>query len=286
VNQDEVESQLSAMYDGALPQAECELLSRRIDRDENLRARWSRYALIGAAMRSEPVATARSGFAARVSAALDGAQADAAAMARQLDGQAPPRASALRRAKARQGRNLLWSGALAATLVTGVAGLSVSMLRDAALRGPAVVAAAGPLLPTAMHSTATLPGAAPAAGLSAAQEASPAVVPSSLAAPRAPAMDATLMAASLRLAGHSPLSYVTPAGSSGAATILRTQLADYIVAHSAYSTPLLRRNVLSELVTSEEQMGIASSYTGAARAAQGTPAGERDAIRSTADATR
>ena len=69
--QDEVESQLSAMFDGELPATECELLSRRIDRDENLRARWSRYALIGAAMRSEPVATARSGFARRVSAALE-----------------------------------------------------------------------------------------------------------------------------------------------------------------------------------------------------------------------
>ena len=54
--QDEVESQLSAMFDGELPAAECELLSRRLDRDETLRARWSRYALIGAAMRSEPVA--------------------------------------------------------------------------------------------------------------------------------------------------------------------------------------------------------------------------------------
>ena len=63
--QDEVESQLSAMFDGELPATECELLSRRIDRDEILRARWSRYALIGAAMRSEPVATASSGFAAR-----------------------------------------------------------------------------------------------------------------------------------------------------------------------------------------------------------------------------
>ena len=59
VNQDEVESQLSAMFDGELPAAECELLSRRIDRDENLRGRWSRYALIGAAMRSEPVPRAQ-----------------------------------------------------------------------------------------------------------------------------------------------------------------------------------------------------------------------------------
>ena len=70
MTQEQVESQLSAMFDGELPAAECELLSRRLDRDENLRLRWSRYALIGAAMRSEPVATARHGFAGRVSAAL------------------------------------------------------------------------------------------------------------------------------------------------------------------------------------------------------------------------
>jgi hypothetical protein len=59
---------------------------------------------------------------------------------------------------------------------------------------------------------------------------------------------------------------------------LRTQLADYIVAHSAYSTPLLRRNLLSELVTSEDQLGIASSYSGTA--------GGRDAARSSSDSSR
>src|ERR1700690_587049 len=101
------------MFDGELPAAECELLSRRIDRDENLRARWSRYALMGAAMRSEPVATARRGFAVRVSAALEAAAA------------VPQRTQ--------RGRSLVWSAALAATLVAAVAGLSVSMLRDAAL---------------------------------------------------------------------------------------------------------------------------------------------------------
>src|SRR5580704_5984985 len=116
--QDEVESQLSAMFDGELPAAECELLSRRLDRDESLRARWSRYALIGAAMRSEPVATARTGFAQRVSAAIESGS--------------PPRQPTASRRRLRRG-NLLWSGALAATLVAGVAGLGVSMLRDAAL---------------------------------------------------------------------------------------------------------------------------------------------------------
>jgi negative regulator of sigma E activity len=248
VNENEVESQLSAMFDGELPAAECELLSRRIDRDENLRARWSRYALMGAAMRSEPVATARRGFAVRVSAALEAA--------------AVPQ-------RTQRGRSLVWSAALAATLVAAVAGLSVSMLRDAALGA----------------------GGAPMLGASVLQTRAPTEYSASPAPAVAQAIaasgagDAPLVAA-LQIASHGPLRYVTPAGTLNAPTILRTQLADYIVAHSAYSTPLLRRNVLSELVTSEDQMGIASSYTGAAGAAQGTLAGGGDAIRSTSDASR
>lgn len=248
MNENEVESQLSAMFDGELPAAECELLSRRIDRDENLRARWSRYALMGAAMRSEPVATARRGFAVRVSAALEAA--------------AVPQ-------RTQRGRSLVWSAALAATLVAAVAGLSVSMLRDAA-RG----AGGAPMLGASVLQTRapTEYSASPAPAVAQAIAASG-------------AGDAPLVAA-LQIASHGPLRYVTPAGTLNAPTILRTQLADYIVAHSAYSTPLLRRNVLSELVTSEDQMGIASSYTGAAGAAQGTLAGGGDAIRSTSDSSR
>ena len=44
----ELESQLSAMFDDELPAAECELLARRLSRDEQLRERWGRYAVIGA----------------------------------------------------------------------------------------------------------------------------------------------------------------------------------------------------------------------------------------------
>ena len=41
------------MFDGELPGAECELLARRLTRDEALRAQWSRYSMIGAALRAE-----------------------------------------------------------------------------------------------------------------------------------------------------------------------------------------------------------------------------------------
>jgi hypothetical protein len=231
--QDEVESQLSAMFDGELAAAECELLSRRLDRDETLRARWSRYALIGAAMRSEPVATARSGFAQRVSAAIESGSL--------------PQPTASRR-RLRRG-NVLWSGALAATLVAGVAGLGVSMLRDAALTGatPASLATAVPF------------AAAPTI-------ASTSVVQVTFGDPA-------------KVTNHGSDSYVTPKGTPGVSTLLRTQLADYIVAHSAYSPPLMRRNVLSELATSEGSLGIATSFAVAA----GTAGTAGDATRSSSD---
>ena len=129
--QDEVESQLSAMFDGELPATECELLSRRIDRDENLRARWSRYALIGAAMRSEPVATAPSGFARRVSAALRGTDDTS---------------------QVRRGRKMILSAALSASLVVTVAGLSISLLRHSTADG-----GAGPVMAQAPAGHADAP---------------------------------------------------------------------------------------------------------------------------------
>jgi hypothetical protein len=46
-----------------------------------------------------------------------------------------------------------------------------------------------------------------------------------------------------------PDSYVVPAAvSQGPALVPPTELANYIVAHSAYSGPLMRRNALSALV--------------------------------------
>ncbi len=248
MNQDQVESQLSAMFDGELPVVECELLSRRIDRDENLRARWSRYALIGAAMRSEPVAAARSGFATRVSAAL----------------------SAEGRPRTARPRHLLWNSALAATLVAGVAGLSIAMLRDDASR----FEAPGRVLAGAAHVSGGAPAAASPAsaanGTLVAREL-PALNLGSAPTAVAPA------AAPGPATGHEPWSYVTPTGGGSGNSALRTQLADYMVAHSVYSTPLMQRNLMSALDSSEDGLGNASDYSSAAGAAEVTWAGKIDA---------
>jgi sigma-E factor negative regulatory protein RseA len=222
VIQDEVESQLSAMFDGELPATECELLSRRIDRDEILRARWSRYALIGAAMRSEPVATARSGFARRVSAALRGAE---------------------HTPRSKRGRKMILSAALSASLVLTVAGLSISLLRyTAADRGAGTVGA--PVAAARADAAVALPGVA-AEGL-----------------------------ASIRRGSKGePVSYVTPESIVGAHTALRTDLADFIVAHSEYSTPLMRRNLLSALVSYDDRADNASPGV-SAPAAPASPAAD------------
>ena len=53
MNNEELDSQLSAMFDDELPEPECELLARRLARDEGLKARWGRYAVIGACLRME-----------------------------------------------------------------------------------------------------------------------------------------------------------------------------------------------------------------------------------------
>lgn len=244
--QDEVESQLSAMFDGELPATECELLSRRIDRDENLRGRWSRYALIGAAMRSEPVATARSGFARRVSAALRGAEDS-------------PRL--------KRGGKMLLSAALSATLVVAVAGLSISLLRDAA-----VDAGAGSLAQTRAGRGEA--GAAVAVG-----GGRDGAVPANAAAP------GPSVAALRHGSNGEPVSYVTPVSMSKVNTALRTELADLIVAHSEYSTPLMRRNMLSALVSNEDGADNASPGASAGAPAK-SPAGAFDASTAASSASR
>ena len=104
MNDEERVSQLSAMFDGELPAAECELLSRRLARDEQLRATWSRYAVIGAVLRAEPVAQVRPDFARRVSEALNGQGAG--------------------------WRRMLRSAALGSVIAAGVAGAAIVLLRD------------------------------------------------------------------------------------------------------------------------------------------------------------
>jgi negative regulator of sigma E activity len=75
---DRIREQMSALLDGELPQDEVGLLVRRLERDAGLRRAFGNYVLAGEVLRSPGGVVASSGFAARVTAAIDDAPAAAA----------------------------------------------------------------------------------------------------------------------------------------------------------------------------------------------------------------
>ena len=193
---EELDSQLSAMYDDELATAECELLARRLSRDAELRARWERYAVIAAAIRGERGVRLNARVARRVSLIVAAEPALAAAAA---SGRGPRR----------------WVRPLAgAAVAASVAAVSILWLRG--------------------HTVPGTIGAAPQlAAVPASRVTAPAVV-------RAVA----------RTTG--PDSYVIPPATRAATAIVpATELANYVVAHSMFSPPVARRNLLSSFMTSE-----------------------------------
>lgn len=86
---------------------------------------------------------------------------------------------------------------------------------------------------------------APAIVANAAQTAPAAAIPALL-----PAMAPSPLLAAPSLSGE-PASYVTPPLGRGVGVIPPAQLASYVVAHSEFSSPLGRRNVLTGLVADE-----------------------------------
>jgi sigma-E factor negative regulatory protein RseA len=120
MSEQEQMSQLSALFDNELPPAEAELVIRRVLKDPALRARWERYALIGACVRNEPVrvGAGQPDVAERVRLQLagDGAPAQESA---------PEAAGVVRRNWALFGR-----GALGASIAAGVAVLSLVAVRN------------------------------------------------------------------------------------------------------------------------------------------------------------
>jgi negative regulator of sigma E activity len=123
---EELDSQLSAMLDDELPAAECELLARRLSRDEQLQARWGRYAAIGASIRAERGVRLHAALAGKVNAVILTEPALGAAAAPQRT-----RHSGLR-----------WRQALAGVAVAaGVAAVSILWLRaEAPLAGAPLTA--------------------------------------------------------------------------------------------------------------------------------------------------
>jgi len=159
---EELDSQLSAMFDDELAPEQCELLARRLSRDEQLKSRWGRYAVIGAAIRSERGVSLNPPLAGRVSAVILTEPA--------LSGSAA--AHGVRRAALRW-----WQPIAGAAMAAGVAAVSVLWLRA---QGPLSGATLSAQRTAQTTAPATADAIAPGQGLS-------------YVVPRAPAARAVLV---------------------------------------------------------------------------------------------
>jgi sigma-E factor negative regulatory protein RseA len=197
---EELDSQLSAMFDDELPAAECELLARRLSRDEQLKARWGRYAVIGATIRAEGGMRLNAALATRVSAAISSEPTLAAKPAAQ---------------PGTRWQSRWWQPVAGFAAVAGVAAMSILWMRSQA------------------------PEAAPPLG----QTAGPAVATVAASATGGPA--------TAPVNSGEPDSYVVPKSPGRRLVVPSTELANYVVAHSEFSSPVTRRNLLSAFMASE-----------------------------------
>ena len=209
---EELDSQLSAMFDNELPAAECELLARRLSRDEELKARWSRYAAIGATIRAE------------------GGQQLNAELARRV------------------------SVAISAEPVAATQDVAASTGAESAL----AVKSIGPRSRSVARWWTPVGGVAVAASVAAA-----AIlwVRNEPASPEGPALArAPVQQDNPVLGGYPPSDqYVVPKANPRRSIVPATQLANYVIAHSEFSSPVNQRNLLSTLMS---ESGTAGMQTG------------------------
>lgn len=198
---EELDSQLSAMFDDELPEDQCQLLARRLSRDDALKARWRRYAVMGASIRAERQGAAMfvrldTNLAVRVSAVISAEPALAA------------------EAVAQGGRRKVagmrwWQPVAGGAIAAGVAAMSVLWIRAQAPVGAENLVAQNAVAPTAL----------------------------------------TQMVANTDSSASG--SYVVPAVVERKSIVPSAELANYVLAHSEFSAPVNRRNMLSALVSSE-----------------------------------
>jgi negative regulator of sigma E activity len=240
------------MFDGELSAAECELLARRLSRDEALRAQWSRFALIGAALRAERGVILHERVAWRVQSAIaqepsygdaSGAEGANANPAR-VPAQVTPAAS---QSKTSSGWMRFARPVFGTGIAAGVAAVSILWLRTQ--EGPETLLAAAP----ASESITLTPEPAT---ITVAQTATPTVANDSA------------------IGGNGePERYSTPAPSSQSSFAPPAHLANYVVAHSEYSAPLARRMALLGIVSNEVQPEGADASRADQNPAEQKPAG-------------
>jgi sigma-E factor negative regulatory protein RseA len=231
--QNERDSQLSAMFDGELPAAECELLARRLTRDEALRAQWSRFSMIGAALRSERGVALHDRVAWRVQSQVvqDPTYGDGTFDTAAASTHTAVVASSTVKATARWAR--FARPVAGASIAAGVAAMSIMWLRTDS--GPDPMLASNPVSAPASERPVSerIVLAPEATGTTVALNEAP-------VAERVPS-------------NGEPDVYVTPVPSSSTSIAPPARLANYVVAHSEYSSPLSRRMALLGLVATDPE---------------------------------
>jgi sigma-E factor negative regulatory protein RseA len=226
---EERDSQLSAMFDGELSAAECELIARRLARDEALRSQWSRFSMIGAAIRAERGVALHDRVAWRIQSVISqepayGDGTDIGATNARTAAVIP--AEVLRRAASR--RWMRFTRPLAgAGIAASVAAAAILFLRFQGGSGELVADAA----PT---------GSAAAESIVLTPEVAVPAVAEVRAAPSA-----------LVASNGEPDRYSTPAPNPSTSIAPPASLANYVVAHSEYSGPISRRMALLGILASE-----------------------------------
>jgi negative regulator of sigma E activity len=214
MSNEELDSQLSAMFDDELPQAECELLARRLSRDPQLKARWGRYALISMAVRGERGMRLDSDVARRVTVAL------ASEPVLDQDAHAAARTHSTSFGRWRQ-------AAAGVALAASVAAVSILFLRAQNAETDVLVAE-----------------------------------------------QATAISPAQVVGSAEPDIYTVPTVADSPSIVPTAELANYVVAHSEFATPLVRRNTLSTLMASDAASPDESDATLLQQLEQG---GETDA---------
>ena len=241
--QDERDSQLSAMFDGELSGGECELLARRLARDESLRGQWSRYALIGAAVRAERGVRLDDRVARRVQSVLaqEPAYGDSAA----VDAVPARSATGSDGGSARIGAYERWlrfaRPVVGASIAAGVAAVSIMWLRTQDSE-PVVLASSIPTESIVLE-------------------------PEPLSA----LVTNTVQLEPEPISNGEPERYSTPAPSSQTSIAPPARFANYVVAHSEYSGPLTRRMALLGIVGADAQNENPESNDTAATGAADAP---------------
>lgn len=237
----ERDSQLSAMFDGELPAGECELIARRLSRDEALRSQWSRFSMIGAAIRAERGVALHDRVAWRVQSVVSqepvyGDGSDITGTHTRTAAVVP--AEVLRRETPRGGWMRFTRPLAGAGIAASVAAAAILFVRFQG--GEDVQLAANTAVPV-------------------------------INSPQQPVVSPAVVARneesrSASAAGGEPEGYSTPLPNNSNSLAPSASLANYVVAHSEVSGPISRRMALMGLLASEQQGAAAAQPEGDAAA--------------------